>query len=201
MGEHSEIFKAEEHRATRQSTEDSSAAQHEIGVDYPGTRLGRFKRGGRGSSETRTQHLLQLQRTYGNRAVQRQADGGYEPSFPPFLMGPLTMGFDYLLHSVGPSSLPPITDPAQPSVAEMVQQQIGRANFAHDELAKKQAQDTDDAQRALTGLPPDWAMYGGAEPPRTLERPEYDDVSPTLNPWELQELERQKEFEEMAGYH
>ena len=80
MGEHSGIYKSEEHDFTRRDTEDISTAQHEIGMSYPAAHLRQLRQGGRGSGETRTRHLLQLQRTYGNaaslRAVQRQGDEG-----------------------------------------------------------------------------------------------------------------------------
>ena len=69
--------------------------------------------------------------------------------------------------------------------------------FIEEQQAKKHDEEIDDAQRALTGLPPDWFTRGQA-PPGPLEQPEYDDVSPALNPWELKELERQREFEEAA---
>jgi hypothetical protein len=93
------------------------------------------------------------------------------------------MGFDYLLHSLGTSSLPPFR-PGQASVPEMVQdhvtQILGRKAFIDRQLAEKHEDEIDDAQRAITGLPPDWFL-GGEDPPGTLELPEYSDVSPNLN--------------------
>src|SRR5687767_116032 len=117
MAQHGELIKGEEHFATRRSANSASTAQHEAGPGYPASRLRPVNLSGRGNAGTRAQLLLQLQRTHGNRAVQRSGDGegGYSPTLPPFLMGPATMGWDYLLHSLGPSSLPPF-NPGQPSV-------------------------------------------------------------------------------------
>ncbi len=214
MAEHSEMSKAEEQIATRRRAEGDSTAQHGVEASYLTTLLRPANLRRRGSSGTRAQVLLNVQRTHGNRAVQRALSTrgagqiavqrkDYSPSLPPFLMGPLTMGFDYLLHSVGPSSLPPITDPAQPSVPEMVQEQIARAQstkaFIEWQQAKNHDQEIDDAQRAITTLPPDWFMRG-KDPHGTLERPQYDDVSPALNPWELQEQQRENEFLEAARH-
>jgi hypothetical protein len=79
----------------------------------------------------------------------------------------------------------------------MVQEHIAKVQgmkaFHEGEQAKKHDQEIDDAQRAITGLPPDWA-YMRDETPGTLERPEYEDVSPALNPLEQDELEREKEL-------
>ncbi|HKP54618.1 MAG TPA: hypothetical protein VJ183_18430 [Chloroflexia bacterium] len=208
MAEHSGMSKAEEQSATRRRAEGDSPAQHGAEASYLTTLLRHANLRGRGSSGTRAQALLNMQRTHGNRAVQRalstrgsgqiavQRDD-YSPSLPPFLMGPATMGFDYLLHSLGPSSLPPMRDPAQPTVSEMVQEQIARAQgakaFHEGQQAKQHDQAIDDAQRAVTGLPPDWFTWG-KDPPGPLEQPQYEDVSPALNPWELQELQRENEF-------
>src|SRR5688500_19138884 len=125
MTEHIGMSKAEEHLATHRRPDSDSAAEHEAGPGYPASRLRPVNLSGRGNAGTRAQLLLQLQRTHGNRAVQRSGDGegGYSPTLPPFLMGPATMGWDYLLHSLGPSSLPPF-NPGQPSVPEMVQEHI-----------------------------------------------------------------------------
>ncbi len=214
MAEHSGMSKAEGQIATRRRAEGDSPAQHGAEASYLTTLLRHANMRRRGSSGTRAQVLLNVQRTHGNRAAQRALSTSgagqiavqreeYSPSLPPFLYGPLTLGFDYLLHSLGPSSLPPITDPAQPSVPEMVQEHIARAQgakaFHEGQQAKKHDQEIDDAQRAITGLPPDWFMRGAA-PPGTLEQPQYDDVSPALNPWELQELQRENEFLEAARH-
>ena len=214
MAEHSGMSKAEGQIATRRRAEVDSPAQHGAEASYLTTLLRHADLLRRGSSGTRAQALLNMQRTHGNRAVQRALSTRgagqiavqreeYSPSLPPFLMGPLTMGFDYLLHSLGPSSLPPINDPAQPSLPEMVQEQIARAQgekaFLEGQQEKQHDQEIDDAQRGITGLPPDWFMWG-EDPAGTLEQPQYDDVSPALNPWELQELQRENEFLEAARH-
>ena len=199
MAEHSEMVKAEEHLATRRRTEIGSAAEHGVraGAGYAAMLLRQVNLGGRGNAPIRAQLLLDMQRTHGNRAVQRQE---YSPALPPFLMGPLTMGWDYLLHSLGPSSLPPF-NPGQPSIPEMVQEHIAKVQgtkaFYEGEQARKHDIAIGDAQRAITGRPAEWAMLPDHSP-GTLEEPQYEDVSPALNPWELQELERERELMEAA---
>ena len=214
MAGHSPVPKTEEQVATRRRTEGDSPVQHGAEASYLTTLPRHANLSGRGSSGTRAQVLLNAQRTLGNRAVQRamcQGGGGkiavqrddYSPSLPPFLMGPATLGFDYLLHSLGPSSLPPINDPSRPTVTEMVQQQIAKVQsakaFQEEQQAKKHDQEIDDAQRALTTLPPDWNYIQGRDPTKSyLDDPQYSDVSPALTRGELQEQQLENELLETA---
>jgi hypothetical protein len=204
MPRQSRSDRGEEQHATGRSAEDTGPTEHGSEASYPSALLRHANLRRRGSSGTRAQVMLNNQRVHGNRAVQRSSDGegGYSPALPPFLMGPLTMGFDYLLHSLGPSSLPPFR-PGQPTVSEMVQDHVsqirGRKAFIDMQLAEKHENEIDDAQRAITGLPPDWFLRG-QDPPGTLEHQEYENVSPALDQWELEQLEYEREISSPAGY-
>ncbi len=196
----------------RSAPPERDSRAYEIGREYGQPQqlqalLGDRRLAAQSNSPLRAQVMQSMQRTYGNRAVQRALSTkgagqiavqrkDYSPSLPPFLMGPLTMGFDYLLQSIGPSSLPPIADPAQPSISEMVQEHIARAQgaaaFYERQQAEKHDQEIDGAQRAITGLPPDWFMQG-KDPKGMLEQPQYHDVSPALNSSELEDLQWENE--------
>jgi hypothetical protein len=196
--------RGDEQHAIRRSAEDAGPAEHGLESGYPPTLLRHTNIRRRGSSGIHAQVMLNNQRVHGNRAIQRLSDGegGYSPTLPPFLMGPATLGFDYLLHSLGPGSLPPFR-PDQPTVTEMVQGHIAQAQAQKALIEKQQADkhehEIDNAQRAITGLPPDWFLRG-QDPPGTLEQPEYENVSPALDQRELEQLEYEREISNPAGY-
>jgi hypothetical protein len=198
MPHESRSERGEEQHATRRSAEDAYPTEHKSEASYPHTLLRHTNIRRRGSSGTHAQVVLNSQRVHGNRAVQRASDGegGYSPTLPPFLMGPATLGFDYLLHSLGPGSLPPFR-PGQTTVSEMVQGHIAQAQarkaFIEQQQADKHEHEIDNAERAITGLPPDWFLRG-EDPPGTLEQPEYENVSPALDEGELQQLDYGREI-------
>jgi hypothetical protein len=120
--------------------------------------------------------------------VQRQADDEdddeYKPPLPLPLMGPLTLGWDYLLHSVGRRDKPSREiDPVYKAMWGMMSK--------GQELTEANERATRDAQQAITGQPPrdfiedaDMGMSSW---------PQYGDVSPALRPWERDEAEAESE--------
>jgi hypothetical protein len=141
--------------------------------------------------------MQSMQRTYGNRAVQRYVqrqvalpvqrqddDDEYRPTLPFPLMGPLTIGWDYLLHSVGRRDKPSREiDPVYKAMWGMMSK--------GQELTEANERANHDARQAITGEPPrdfiEDADMGMSS------RPQYDDVSPALRPWELDEAEAESE--------
>src|SRR5687767_4410082 len=71
MTEHIAMSKAEEHLAMCRRADSNRSAEHEAEASYLTTRLRHPNLGGRGNSSTRAQVSLDMQRTHGNRAVQR----------------------------------------------------------------------------------------------------------------------------------
>jgi hypothetical protein len=138
-----------------------------------------------------TEAIHQMQRTHGNRAVQRQtcepANRAYQSRYTDGELVQIAQCHERERQ-------------AKLTVPELVQEHIAKTQsikaFYEDQEAQKQALAVDDAQRAITGLPTDWAMWGEVDRPGRLDRPQYDNVSPALDHSELQERERQREYEE-----